>query len=172
MTPTPSPLCPSCNRYIGPANRCPYCSANATPAPIMRTIRVTAIALATAGLFLLYAAARHREPPLINLAEITPAMNFAHVRVQGSVSKAAYISRDRAYVGFTIHDKEGNSLRIAAYRDVAKALLTNNMIPATGDQVEVRGSLSVTAKSGPKLYLKSPKHLTIQNPTPSPRAPL
>lgn len=166
MTTTPSPLCPSCNRYMGPANRCPYCNANAAPAPIMRTIRVIAIALATAGLFLLYAAARHREPPLINLAEITPAMNFAHVQVQGSVSKAAYISRDRAYVGFTIHDEEGNHLRIAAYRDVAKSLLKNNTIPTSGDRVEIRGSLSVTAKSDPKLYLKSPKHLTIQKPEP------
>lgn len=165
---TPSPLCPSCDRYIGPSGICPYCNASATKSPMLRTIRVTAILLATAGLALLYAAARHSSPPLVRISEITPVMNFAHIRVVGTINRKTYISTDRAYVGFTVDDGSGH-LRVAAYRDVARALVEEARLPTAGDRVEVRGSLSVTAEDEPKLYLKAADHLMInpgsENPT-------
>ena len=134
---------------------------------MLQAIRIAAVLLATVGLALLYVTARHSEPPTVSISEITPVMNFAHVRVVGMVNRRAYISKDRAYVGFTIEDETGR-LRVAAYRDVAKALIENAMLPAAGDRVEVRGSLSVTAESEPKLYLKTTDHLTIAPSTDKP----
>ena len=159
MQPVGSPLCPSCDRYIGPAASCPYCNTAANTPPLMRAMRGVAILLATVGLVLLYVASKHREPPRITISEITPVMNFAHVRVVGTVPRKAYISRDRTHVSFTITDETG-SLRVVAYRNVAKALLETRAVPTVGDEVEVRGSLSISAKSNPKMYLKSPQHLT------------
>jgi hypothetical protein len=160
--PAPSGLCPSCNRYIGPAGCCPYCTATATASPMLKAIRVTAVLLATAGLLLLYVASRHSDPPLVGISEITPVMNFAHVRVSGTVTKRAYVSKDRGYVGFTIDDGSGR-LRVVAYRNVAKTLFADKTLPAGGDEVDVRGSLSVSANSEPKLYLKSTDHLTTKS---------
>jgi hypothetical protein len=158
--PPPSPLCPSCERFIGPVGKCPYCDADARKMPMMVAVRIVAILLATVGLGLLYAAARHREPPVVQIESITPVMNFAHVRIVGSVSKRAYIGKDGDYISFSVADDSG-SLRVAAYRDVARKLIATRHLPNAGDQVEVRGSLSVAADSAPKLYLKLPGHLTI-----------
>jgi len=161
MQPSSTTLCPSCNRYIGPVGKCPYCNTDAGPPPLMRAMRLVALLLATAGLLLLYLTARHREPPLVRIADITPVMNFAQVRVAGTVSRKAYISRNRDSISFTVADDSG-SIRVAAYRHVASALLESNQTPGAGDHVEVSGSLSVTADAMPKLYLKAPAHLSIE----------
>lgn len=155
-----SPLCPSCERFIGPAGKCPYCNADTRKTPMMVVVRFVAILLATVGLSLLYAAARHREPPIIQIENITPVMNFAHVRIVGSVPKRAYVGKDGDYVSFSVDDGSGQ-IRIAAYRDVARKLIESKQLPKAGDRVEVRGGLSVEADSTPKLYLKLPGHLRI-----------
>jgi cytochrome c-type biogenesis protein CcmE len=130
----------------------------------MRMVRISAVILATAGLILLYLAAKHHEPPLVPIDSITPVMNFAHVRVAGTVSKRPYKSRDGNTVSFTITDGSG-ALRVSAYRNVAKALLQDNAsLPAAGDRVELKGSLSISAERTPKLYLKSADHLTRITP--------
>jgi len=127
---------------------------------MMVAVRVVAILLATVGLGLLYAAARHREPPVVQVSEITPVMNFAHVRVTGTVPRRAYIGKNGDYVSFSVDDGSGQ-IRVAAYRDVARRLIESKRLPNAGDQVEVRGSLSAAADSVPKLYLKLPGHLNI-----------
>ena len=137
---------------------------------MMVAVKVIAVLLATVGLGLLFAAARHREPPVIQISEITPVMNFAHVRIVGAVPKRAYIGKDGDYVSFTVEDDSGQ-IRVAAYRDVARKLITSKHLPKAGDQVEVRGSLSVAADAVPKLYLKLPSHLEIIPGKASEKAP-
>jgi len=153
-------LCPVCNRYIGPAAKCPYCSSDAVKSPLMRTIKVIAVFMATAGLFLLYLTAKHREPPLISISAITPVMNFAHIRIAGEVRKKPYIGRDNEYLSFRVFDGSG-SLQVAAYRETAKALIEGDLLPNAGDFVEVRGNLSASASKA-KLYLEVPRHLIIR----------
>lgn len=127
---------------------------------MMVAVKVIAVLLATVGLGLLYVAARHRDPPVVQIREITPVMNFAHVRIIGIVPKRAYIGKDGDYVSFSVEDESGQ-IRIAAYRDVARKLIASKRLPEAGDLIEVRGSLSVAADSAPKLYLKLPSHLEI-----------
>jgi len=152
--------CPVCERYIGPVSTCPYCSAKNRQSPIIRTIRIVAIFLATVGLFLIYMTARHRQPLLVAIENITPAMNFAHVHIAGVVKRKPYISQDQDYVSFRIYGKKSN-LQVVAYRKVAETLINKNLLPTTGESVDVRGSLNVSAQSKIKLYLKTPDHLTI-----------
>ncbi len=153
--------CPVCERYIGPVSVCPYCNAKNRQSPIIQTIRIVAVLLATVGLFMLYMTARHREPPLIAIENITPAMNFAHVHIVGAVKRKPYISKDQDYISFRIYSDTGN-IQVVAYRKVAQALIQNNQLPSAGDSVDVRGNLSVSAQSKIKLYIKTPNHLTIK----------
>lgn len=166
MQPDSYANCPECDRYIGPVSTCPYCDSKNRQSPILRTIRFTAIFLATAGLFMLYMTAKHREPPLVAIENITPAMNFAHVHIVGTLKKKPYISEDENYISFRIYSKTDN-IQVVAYRKVAQALIKNNLLPTTGDSVDVRGNLSVSAQSKSKLYLKATNHLTV-NPNKSP----
>ncbi len=179
--------CPECERYIGPVSICPYCSAKNRQSPIIQTIRIVAILLATVGLFMIYMTARHRQPPLVKIESITPAMNFAHVHIVGTVKRKPYISKDQEYISFRIYSESNQSgadletrsnsssrayirlksLQVVAHREVAQSLIENNLLPAIGDRVDVRGNLSVSAQSKTKLYLKAHNHLTIiDNPQP------
>lgn len=172
--------CPECDRYIGPVSRCPYCNATNRQSPAIRLIRIIAIILATAGLFLLYMSAKHRQPPLQAIENITPSMNFAYIRITGIVKRKPYISKDKDYLSFRVYSKSSSdsethpgtnsnsnatikpsSIQVVAYREIAKLLIENGNLPSSGDTVSVRGSLSVSAKSNMKLYLKAVKHLSI-----------
>ena len=159
-------LCPVCNRYIGPVSKCPYCSSDASKSPLILTIKISALLLATAGMFLLYLTAKHREPPPVTSAEITPAMNFAHIRISGTVRRKPYIARDNDYLSFRVYDESG-SIQVVAYRKTAQSLISSGQLPAAGDSVNVRGNLSSSA-SKIKLYLKIPEHLTVIPKTPKP----
>ncbi len=136
---------------------------------MISAMRIIAILLATAGLALLYAAAIHRETPLISIETITPAMNFAHVRVAGTVPKRAYIGKEGDYVSFAVDDGSGQ-IRGVAYRNVARALIAAGTLPEAGDRVEMRGSLSIAADSAPKLYIKTASHLTLTTPRSKPKS--
>ena len=41
--------CPSCGRYVGPREACPYCSARLTGRTSIRAVKITAVVLATVG---------------------------------------------------------------------------------------------------------------------------
>ena len=160
-----SATCPVCERYIGPVQTCPYCSSKNVQSPVIRAIRIVALVLATFGLFLLFMTARHREPPVVIIEKISPAMNFAHVRIAGKLKRKPYISQDRDYISFRIYGAT-NSIQVVAHHKTARELIENSKLPAAGDCVSVRGNLSVSAKSKHKLYLKIPDHLTIDKDKP------
>lgn len=156
-------VCPSCERFMGPAAVCPYCDADSRHHPFVRRIRYSALFLALAGLVLLYVMARHRDTPLVRVGQINPAMNFGCVRVNGTVSRRPYVSReaDRVdYVSFLVDDGTG-SLRVAAYRDVARVLEAADRLPTKGQSVEVSGVLTVSGDGDLRLRLRSPEHVKM-----------
>lgn len=65
-------MCPSCERFIGPVDACPYCGADSVRSPAMRFLRRGTLALGMAGLFFLYLHARGRQPPGVRIGDITP----------------------------------------------------------------------------------------------------
>lgn len=156
-------LCPSCERYIGPADICPYCDADSAKSPVLRFLRYAALALAIVGLGFLYLMVARSEVPVIKVGEITPMMNFAYVRVAGTVDRKAFIGRKKGkvdYLSFSLNDGSGQ-LRVAAYRNVARTLVEKNLVPKKGVIADVTGSLSVAADGRVKLYLRAAEHLRL-----------
>jgi len=149
-------FCPSCERFIGPADTCPYCDADSAKRPVLRVLRYSALLLGMTGLAFLYLAVTHKELPVIRVGNITPMMNFAYVRVKGTVEKDAYIAKEKGEVqclSFSLDDGSGQ-LRVAAYGNVARCLVEKDMVPKGGTLVYVAGSLNVSANGRVKLIMR------------------
>jgi cytochrome c-type biogenesis protein CcmE len=150
-------FCPSCERFIGPADVCPYCDADSAKAPILRILRRVSLVLAVGGLGLFYLAAVAREVPTTRISSITPMMNFARVQVSGTAQEDAYV-RERTgavdSVTFVLDDGSGE-LRVVAYKNVARSLKEGKLVPRRGDIAEVTGVLDATADAKPKLRIIS-----------------
>jgi len=163
---TTAAVCPSCNRYIGPAGRCPYCHADA-PRPLMlRILRIGSVVLAVAGLVLLYLAVTHRELPVQKIGEITPLMNYAYVRIVGTVPRDCYVGDEEGvvdYVSFVVKDDTG-SMRVKAHGEVALKLSEMGCLPQRDMRVDVAGSLSAAAGKKPEMRLQAPRQLLIGEP--------
>ncbi|MDZ4198319.1 MAG: hypothetical protein U1E27_03445, partial [Kiritimatiellia bacterium] len=63
--PATGAVCPVCSAFVGPARLCPSCGARITHRASLRIFRAAAVLLATAGLGLLWMAARRSEIPVI-----------------------------------------------------------------------------------------------------------
>lgn len=160
----PSAVCPTCNRFIGALSRCPYCHTDAPKPFMLRVLRAGSVVLATAGLALLYLVVTHRETPVQRIADITPLMNHAHVRLVGTVPRDAYVSKedaDESYVSFLVTDDSG-SIRVAAQGDVAAELIAAGRLPKQGVQVDVSGSLDVSREKAPRMRLQAARHLILR----------
>jgi len=158
-------FCPSCERFIGPADVCPYCEADSAKSPLLRVLRIAAILLGVGGLIFVYLAAVHRELPVIKVEEITPMMNFAYVRVSGEIDRDAFVARKEGkvdYVSFLVDDGTGK-LRVAVYKDVASVLVERNKIPRKGSIADVAGALNVSARGVVRMRLQSADQLWLRS---------
>ncbi|MCE9615460.1 MAG: hypothetical protein K8T26_14410 [Lentisphaerae bacterium] len=159
----PDIMCGSCGRFVGALTRCPHCGARISGRLSVRLFRYAAVLLSTVGLGLLYLMAIRREIPLVQVGALSPTMNFAYVRVAGTVAGDARVSRDGnrvRSVRFIVDDGTGE-IPVTAYGAKGQALLSGGRLPHDGDHAEVTGSLNVSADRV-ALYLQSPEHLVIQ----------
>lgn len=156
-------MCPSCGRFVGALTRCPHCGAGVQKRLSVRFFRYAALLLGTVGLWLLYMMATHREIPLVKVGDIRPTMNFAYVRVAGTVSGEARVFKEGGRVRsmrFLVDDGSGE-ISVTAYRAQAEAIVEANQVPRRGDRIEVAGSLSVTADDEIVMRLQMPEHLKL-----------
>jgi hypothetical protein len=156
-------LCPSCERFIGPADVCPYCGADSARRPLLRHLRWAALFLAIAGVAGLTAVAARREAPAVVIGEISPAMNFAYVRVAGKVVSEPRVLREGGevdYVSLILSDGTGQ-LRVQADGAVALALARKGGIPRKWTRVEAAGTLNVSRDGSPRLRLQTTSQLRI-----------
>ncbi|MBU1694843.1 MAG: hypothetical protein KJ726_05365 [Verrucomicrobia bacterium] len=155
--------CANCGQFVGALTRCPRCGARVEKRMSVRLFRYAALALGTIGLGLLYLMAIHRELPVVRIGDIKPTMNFAYVRVIGTVAGDPRIFKEAGKVRslrFTVDDGTGE-ISVTAYRAQAAALVEQRKIPSSGDHVEVAGSLSMTADDDVIMRLQVPEHLTL-----------
>ncbi|MEI7436733.1 MAG: hypothetical protein WCL16_08010 [bacterium] len=156
--------CGSCGRYIGPVGTCSYCGAETGGRLPLRLLHWVAALLGVAGLVVLYATARQRAPDDVRPSQITPAMNFARVWIEGEVTRSAprvnSAGRTAAF-SFTLGGDGGETI-VAAAGPVAVALREQGLLPTRGDHVRVLGRLSVTAGEKPRLFLDSYEHIQIR----------
>ncbi|MFP4346146.1 MAG: hypothetical protein ACLFU8_15725 [Anaerolineales bacterium] len=161
---TTQALCPSCGRFVGPYETCPYCGTHLRGRLSLRVVKLGAALLALFGLLGLWLAARRTEIPLLTVEEGQGTMNMAYIRVQGRVVRSLTYDPEGEYLAFWVDDGTGE-VRINAYRDVTRALLAEGRVPALGDEVEVAGTLRIR-EDYVSLTLNVPEHLDLERPPP------
>ncbi len=160
-------VCPSCERYIGVAARCPYCDAESARGPFVPALRRGILPLATLALLALLAFARLRAPPVVALDVITPAMNFASVRVCGRVARVSSESRfsEGPYLSFQLTDA-GGMLRVAMDSPAAADLARLAAVPRAGARLDVGGTLQYRCGQRPLLRVHSARQVRVLDPGP------
>ena len=156
--------CAQCGQFVGALTRCPRCGARVEKRMSIRVFRYAALALGTIGLGLLYLMATHRELPVVRIGEIKPTMNFAYVRVVGTVSGEPRVFKEAGKVRslrFSVDDGTGE-ISVTAFRSQAEDLVAQDRVPTLGDRVEVAGALSMTADDDVVMRLQVPEHLKLE----------
>ncbi|MCX7855073.1 MAG: OB-fold nucleic acid binding domain-containing protein [Anaerolineae bacterium] len=154
--------CPSCGRFVGPYEACPYCGARQAPRVSLRAVKWAALILATLGLALLWIAATRLPLPRISISQASATMNFAYVEIAGQVVRGPTYNPDSRSLSFTVADDTGE-MRVWAFRDVVDELRAAGRIPGLGDRVAVAGTLRVREEDV-SLTLNTPEHLEITRP--------
>lgn len=127
----------------------------------MRLLKALTLLLAIAGTAALVLASQATARPLTLIASISPAMNFAYVRVEGVVVDYPALAPEQDYLSFRVRDTSGE-MRVSAYRATVKALLEAGRLPMPGDRVTVEGTLRVRDDE-PSLTLNVAEALTTQS---------
>jgi DNA/RNA endonuclease YhcR with UshA esterase domain len=126
----------------------------------MRTLKGLVVVLAICGVAALIVASRETARPRVAISSIGPSMNFAYVRIGGTVPSYPTLSTADGYLSFFIQD-EGGQVRVAAYRTTVDALLARGGIPMPGDQVSLEGNIRVR-DDDVTLTLNVPDALTVE----------
>ena len=158
--------CPSCGRFVGAHDRCPYCGTGLKKRISLKSLRITSLLVAIIGLVCLHLMAMNRETPAKEISSITPSMNFAYITIKGIATRPLKYYRDdddkvsSCYI--YVKDKTG-SMRIVAYRQVAEKLFNNDVYINKGDDVEVSGKIKVVEGDKVSMMLEVPEHLKIKH---------
>ena len=147
--------CPSCRRFCGPANTCPYCDAGIPMPPLYRRVRTGAWLLATAGLLLIITAARNQPPQTVPINEITPAMQFAGLHFEGALTSNPRISRNHRSASANLDDGSGSTLRLVFLDQAALAIRDSTPPLREGCRIRVHGSLRIQPDQPPVLFIRS-----------------
>ncbi len=156
-----SPHCPACERYIGPAESCPWCGVDGLKPISLKVFRRLSLFLAPLGIALLATMVNNQELPLLAIRDLTPMMNYGHVRVQGIVTREPTVRRYNKqvdYLSYTLDDGTGH-IRVTAYRDAARELANNQLIPEQGRAMEIGGTLTVNNYTHRSLTITSAEHV-------------
>lgn len=155
-------VCPSCNRFVGAYDRCPYCGTSIPKRISLRALRYLSLLVAIAGVVCLHLMAMYRDIPTVTIGDISPAMNFGYKRVIARVSQPLRYYRDGEKITgcmFAMEDDTGE-LRVRAFRPVAEELARRGITLRKGDRISVAGTLQVMEDT-PRMLLQSPDQLEV-----------
>ena len=131
--------CPACGRFVGAVTKCPYCKAKVTKRMSLTVTRWAAVFLATVGLFLLYLMAKYRDIPVVLLRDVGPTMNFAQIRVEGTVTRDARPFSNGMGMSFIVNDGT-DAITVFTTKKQMDELNTLRMSPKSGDTISHAGS--------------------------------
>ncbi|HZQ10582.1 MAG TPA: exodeoxyribonuclease VII large subunit [Anaerolineae bacterium] len=155
-------MCPSCGRFVGTLDKCPYCGAEVQKRLPMRYVRLACLILGLLGVVILVYAARGAQTPLIKIGNIGAPMNYAYVQLTGTVTRGPIYDADAQSLRFYVADDTGE-IQVNTFRDVTLQLIQSEHVPAIGDKITMEGALrirdefaSVNLASADKLQLERP----------------
>jgi len=141
-TPQVGATCPSCGRFVGPLEKCPYCGASVKKRIPIGYLRIACLILAVAGVLILVWVAGGTATPLAKIGDIGATMNYAYVRLNGTVTRGPIYDPDAQSIRFYVADDTGE-IQAGAFRDVTQELLAAGKIPTVGDKITMEGTLRV-----------------------------
>jgi len=156
--------CPSCGRYVGPHESCPYCGAVQSPRLSLVYLKYGSLVLALVGLAILLFFAGRNPVPLYTVAELGPSMNYAYLRLAGTVSRQPSYDVEDGSLSFWLEDGSGE-LFVGLYEKEARVLLAAGNAPQLGDQVQVDGTLRVR-EDFTALTVNVPESVIVTRPEP------
>jgi DNA/RNA endonuclease YhcR with UshA esterase domain len=152
--------CPSCGRFVGPYERCPYCGAELKRRLVIRLFKYGSLVLAVAGVALLLLMARQSSAPVVEIGRLAGTMNYAHVRIEGTVTRQPVYDPEAGTLRLWVSDGTGEMM-VMAYRSEAEWLRTEGQVPVMGDGVALEGTLRIREEF-PYLALDVPQHTEIR----------
>lgn len=155
-------LCPSCGKFVGAYERCPYCQSEMKTRFEVRLARRISVIGAIVGLIVLWYATAAKEVSRIDIGAIKENHNMALVKITGKVT-GVRINEEKNQFTLSIDDGTGR-MSLGGY-DKLKRYREHfsDGLPGDGDMIEVVGNLSVTEKWGASMFLGSPARLKIVN---------
>ncbi|MBN2054423.1 hypothetical protein JW905_05850 [bacterium] len=160
LKPNYDAVCPSCGRFVGAYERCPYCQADMKMRMSLKLIRRISLYGALAGLVLLYFASRAHELPVIHVGEVEMNNNMALVKVVGTVVD---VIEDQVKNNFkvTLDDGTGRiTLNAFGKLDVFKREMGDSF-PREGDRLQVVGNLNISDQWGVSMFLSTPRRVSL-----------
>lgn len=151
-------LCPSCGKFVGAYEKCPYCGTGLTKRMSIRFFKRCALVLAFGGLFLLWFTATKMQPPHIHVSDINARYNNAVVELQGKVTGAPRM-KGKDDVSFMLDDGTGE-IKVQSFRGREEMRRLGNL-PYAGDQVTVVGAVQTTDRYGTSLMINIPSKVKV-----------
>ena len=165
-------FCPSCGRYVGSYDVCPYCGARVRTRVSLKALAIIALVISFAGIIALYYAAKHSEPPLVYVEDITGEMNYARVKMRGYAYTSTIYDDVQGKLYFRFVDEKWSyneefktySIMVFVYAPTARELIEQGKAPVSGDKVEIIGTLKV--RDFISIIINEPDDLIIKRDKP------
>ncbi len=143
--------CPSCGRYVGSYEICPYCGARVRVRIEIKVLAILALVLSIGGVVALYFAGKATEPRTVYIRDIEPEMNYARVKIKGYAYTSSYYDDVQGRLYFSLVDEEWSynerfktqTVMVYIYSPTSRELIELGRVPVSGDRVEVIGTLRI-----------------------------
>ena len=159
--------CPSCGRYIGSLERCPYCGAKIPKHTAYYYAKYGSLSFAIIGIVFLLIFAQSIPVQYVKIGDITQTYNYAVVEIKGVVSSAPslVIHSDGTSTLYINVDDGTGVMSVHVYSPVIGRLVEKNKVPGYGDFVKIIGNVYFR---GDNIYmiLNSPDAITINRAQP------
>lgn len=152
--------CPSCGKFVGAYERCPYCQAEMKVRLSLKMVRRIAMGGALIGLVLLWFGAMMKQVDQIHVGDINVNHNMATVKLEGRLVSVNIQEANNTFK-LALDDGTGR-INLSGFDKLErfrKAL--GDGFPREGDKIEVTGQLNITEKFGAGMFLSSPERLKV-----------
>ncbi|PIU84190.1 MAG: hypothetical protein COS68_00120 [Elusimicrobia bacterium CG06_land_8_20_14_3_00_38_11] len=153
-------VCPSCGKFVGPYEKCPYCQADLHKRLSLKLVKRLSVIGSIVGLMMLWYASKMHEIPVVKISSITERMNNALVEVDGSIV-AARFDETKNNFSYTVADGTGK-MKLNGFNALNnfKDVFGDNL-PQEGDKIRAVGQLNISEKFGVSMFIKNPKRIAV-----------